>query len=271
MAGAEIPMNIYSLSIPAATILFFFVYSLFLWETGDRVRAKHHMFNGIQVVMMIGVVGLLFTVANYIIHNIFGIAPTVYDAWNALDTASKEFEMIYRKCVDWILFIARSRAVVAIIPFVSPLSDVIGSATMWEVWAFSFASTTFLALSWFAIILTYLQPWLLGFGAALTVSDRLRLVGGGMLAILLIMGPAITGLAQYTYANTIQNSDFNNVPAAQEWYAVDPVNIAARADPAANTAIHVTIFSVVTMVIAGLLTAGTSAALGSVAIMLRPI
>lgn len=264
----RIPIDVYSVSIPAATILFFLIYSFFLWQIGDRVRAKHHLFNGIQVIIMIALVGLLFTIANYLIHHVFGIAPTVYDAWNSLGIASAKFDEIYRKCVDWILAIAIARAEVAIIPYISPLSDVIGSATMWEVWSFSFASTTFLALKWFAVILTYLQPWLLGFGAALTVSDRLRLIGGGMLAILLVMGPAVTGLADYVYANTIEDPAFNSPP---HFPAVFPPTIAASADPAANIAIHVTVFSIVVMAIAGLITAGISSGLGSVAIMLRPI
>jgi len=270
MSVPLIPIDAYTISIPGAVIVIMLAYAIYLWEVGDRIRAKYQFMNVINVFIMILVVGFLFMMTNYIISRIFGIASTVQESWNMLNKASEIFDQIYRKCIDWILYIAKSRAVVALIPYVSPLSDVLGDATMWETWCFSFASTIFLTLKWFAIILTFVQPWLLTFGVALTISDKLRVIGGGLLAILLVMGPAITGLSQYMYTNIMHDNNFIDVPAATQ-LAADPLNIAARADPAANLAIQASIFSIVIVGISSLLTAGISSVLGSVIVMIRPI
>jgi len=270
--NAGVPIPYYSLSIPAAVIAFYLAYAVYHWEVGERGLAKRDIFSAVQVVAMIGIVWLLFIAANYVVSQVLGVGTSVEAAWRALDDAARKFDEIYRKCVDWILYIAWARGVLATVPYVSSLSDVLGSATLWETWAFSFASTTFLALKWLAVIMTYLHPWLLTFGAALTVSDRLRAVGGAMLAIYLVMGAALVLIANHAYSHTIESREFSDVDPFGA--AVNPAewpSVAARADGPANTAIYISVFAMVAMTMAGIVTAGISSALGSIAVMIRPV
>lgn len=278
----------YSVFIPGAVVCGMLVYAFIQWELGNRPQAIHWAQNAAQVFLMVLVVATLFWAAGYLSYTVIqamggeeakraaeemaGLTgwERINLMWESLPEAAGTFNDTYRICVKWIRAIAEAGAVLATPIVTAPLADVLRAATTWEVWAFSAASNVLLAMTWFTTVLKYLHPWLLAFGAALTVSDRMRTIGGGLLAIYLVMGAFVYGTSLYVNQQALQNEEFNNPPVIEEGSIPNPLDIAAKADGAANIAIHVTIFTLVMMSIAGLLTAGVSSALGSMAVMLRP-
>jgi hypothetical protein len=254
---------------------------------GDRARAREYMITAFMIAMTIIAIGGAFVMGNIVIKEVSGMHLTIDDMWsgNVLSDTADRYNQIYKRAVDWVVYIAAVRAAVGVVPAVGyPLSETIGAATFWQNWVFTLASTTFLAMEWFTIILMYLHPWLLLFGAGLASLPRFRAIGGVLLSIYLVMGATVVLLSYTSYEYlSLDNPDsiVNKAPKASNLnintasYIVNAVgsvlSIAGDADGAASLFMKATMLAMVIMIIAGVLTAGISRIFEGLPVMFRPI
>ncbi len=272
--------SILSVVIPAGAIGVILAYSFILFITGDRVGAKNYMFMSIQIALTILAIGGAYLLGNLIIKEISGQSFSIEDAWGSLNLAGDKFEEIYRKAVDWIVYLGVTRATWGLIPYIGvAISESLGAATLWQNWVFSIASTTFLGLEWFARILIYLHPWLLTFGAGLAATPRFKTVGGILLSIYLVSGASMVIIADYSY-NIVFNlygEDVNKAPSASNPLvaaftgATSIITLAGDADRASQGFMWAAVLAMIGTLIMGVLTAGVSRIFEGIPAIFRPI
>jgi len=277
--------SILSWAIPAGGILVILAYAFILWMLGDRARAREHMVTAFMVAMTIIAIGGAYVLGNLVIKSVSNQSISIDDAWsvNTLNDTADRFDKIYRKAVDWVVYIRAVQASTGLIPVVGyPISQAVQASTFWQNRVFTFASTTFLALEWFTMILMYLHPWLLLFGAGLASLPRFRAIGGVLLSIYLVMGATVVLLSYYAYNYIFYpGSIVYKAPSAKDiasnpiCYGISSVggvtSIASDADGAANLFMKATMLAIVVTLLAGVLTAGISRIFEGIPVMFRPI
>jgi len=280
----NIPLFTYSsLSyiIPAGAILVILAYAFIKWATGDVVGAKNLIFTATSIGITMIAIGGAYLAGNMVINEIMGRHYlNIEYAWSGLNQSKTQFEEIYRKAVDWIVYIGVTRAEWGMIPYIGyPVSETLGAATMWQTWVFSIASTTFLALEWFAEILLYLHPWLLLFGAGLAATPRFKIIGGVLLAIYLVAGASTYIIANVSYDIVFNKygEQVNKAPEASNamgmaWGGLTSITtIASDADGASQGFIWATVLAMVGTLIMGVVTAGVSRMFEGIPVLFRPI
>jgi len=277
-----IPIPEYSTFIPASVVAAMLAYSALLWAFGRRTEAKNVALSSLGVALTIGLVSLGFTVGNYLVTEAFEYPPgvrSVVDCWGKLDYAYEVFSKAANCTVSWMLYLSGVRAALTMIPTIGPqLGELFWSMTSWQYVAFTTSGIAMIALAWFSRALELGKAWLLAFGAALAVSPRLRTLGGAMLAVILVTGPAVVGLANWVDNYALKDSALTRYreppePGSIAREMVDEFvgEVHTQGDKAANVAMHVTMLSVLVMSVSSLLAAGASRLLGSVPVCLRPV
>ena len=146
-----------SIVVPAGAILVILAYAFLLWTTGDRTSAKNQMITAVTVALTMLAIGGAYFLGNMILEGISsGIGSpynTIKEAWSGLYnpnmsetgnavyishhsqhlTAVGEFNYIYRKAVDWIVYIGVTEAEWGLIPYIGyAISEALRSATLWQ-------------------------------------------------------------------------------------------------------------------------------------------
>ena len=264
-----------SIIIPAAGIACLLAYAFILWTLGERGRAREYMVMSVMVLFTVIAIGGAYVVANMVVKEIKGENVTIDDLWstNVLNRTVERYDEIYRKAVEWVIYIANTRATWGLLPGVGyAISESLGAATFWQNWVFSMAATTFLALRWFTLILMYLHPWLLIFGAGLASVPRFKAVGGVLLSIYLVSGATVVLIADSSYDIIFnQYGEYMNVGSTPEWNPTALPTLASRADKAAQGFMWSTMLAIVGTLLMGILTAGTSRVFEGIPVMFRPL
>lgn len=266
--------------IPAGAIAILFAYAFILWATGDRVGARNQIFNAIAIGLTMMAIAGAYIVANIVANEILGRPQDIGTMWYSLGWARDRFEEIYRKAVDWIVYLGVTRGMWGLIPYVGyPISEGLGAATLWQNWVFSITSTTFLGLRWFTEILMWIHPWLLTFGAGLAATPRFRTIGGVLLAIYLVAGASIYIIASISndivfnqYGDDVNKApEASNVGGAIYQGITGITTLAGDADRAAQGFMWATVIALVGTLIMGVLTAGVSRIFEGIPVLFRPI
>jgi len=196
--------------IPGLAISFFAVLGLIHFIFGRRSEAMRDFEAAAWIVVCVGAVYLMLNTADNVTHSVFSTAGfsigepgegvLVKSSWDMLSEKAKVFFKAHEYCRQWVLYVDSLRSVLCFTVILSPLSDVIGSATGWSrAWLFA-GSWTFLGMYFLAKILCFpgLFSILITFGATLTTVPSLRRVGAWMFALALTYGPALVFLANVT-------------------------------------------------------------------------
>jgi len=91
------------------------------------------------------------------------------------------------------------RATFIAIPFLQPVSEILGSVLLWQNWALSIAATSLLVMVILSRILAWIANWLLCIGATLTATDTLRRLGAGLLAFYIATSIGVPVIANEAY------------------------------------------------------------------------
>ena len=191
------------LAIPAVSISVLLALGAKEWLMGRRAEALHYFDRCATVLIMLGVIWGLAWIGGIVSSKIYGKEIDVYnlaDVTNTLSDAGNKFEEMQKTAVDWVVKIGLLRASTAAVPFLHPLSEVLGSVLLWQNWAFSIAATSLLVMVIITRFLAVAANWLLCIGATLTATDTLRRIGAGLLALYLTTVIGLPVIAEYTYS-----------------------------------------------------------------------
>ena len=190
------------LAIPAVSIAVLLALAGKYWLMGRRAEALHYFDRCATVLIMLGVVWGLAWIGGVITSYIYGRGVDIFniaDVTNILSEAEEKFEEMWKTSVDWIMRIAQIRATTALFPLTHPISEVLGSALLWQNWAFSIATTSLLVMVILSRILAWIANWLLCIGVTLTATDTLRRLGAGLLAFYIATSIGVPVIANEAY------------------------------------------------------------------------
>ena len=199
--------------VPGLATCFFVVLGLIHFIFGRRTEAFQNFESAAWVVICIGLVYLALNIADNVVYSVSVMAEhplskpsenstgiVIRSTWESLSKDAEIFYKAHEYCRQWVLYVDSLRSVLCFTVILSPLSDVIGSATGWSrAWLFA-GSWTFLGMYFLSKILCFpgLFSILITFGATLTTVPSLRKVGAWMFALALTYGPALVFLANVT-------------------------------------------------------------------------
>ncbi len=268
-----------------------FGYAGIEWVLGQRQRSLYYFELAVNSLIYILVVYAVFWITLEVAKNL-GLDLGSLPSSELIASSGEHFNKAHEIAVEWILNVAKLRAVLSMTPFLAPLSYVLGSATSWSTSTLSFVATTYLYLTLFSKVFAVLYPFTLFFGATLTPIPRLRLLGSALLALSLVFSVG-TILASTVTANAINSIENKVIPSIPEPVRIilstipsggiiqsilETINIGETifrlADIVAKIAWTLGEAMTLTLIIYALSTAlatAVSAALGGVYISLRPL
>lgn len=254
-------------------------YGTYLWILGQRSRALYYFELAVNTLVMVLLVGSVFYISNTVVKNLFGFyGLNALPTHDALRPIPKYLDEIHREAVAWITYVAATRAVLALAPFLSPLNYVVGSATGWCVQQLGMVATTFLALTVFSRAFLLIMPYLMLLGVSLTPIPKLRGIGAALLSLYLVMGVAIfiSGNIALEAVSTIQDRGLE--APKEDWdtliETVNPLNwrfVVEGAVAVSWILFDAAIKVILVFVFASTLTAATSLALGGVYTWIQPV
>jgi len=187
---------------PAISIVVLLVLGAKEWLMGRRSEAWQYFDRCATVLIMLASIWFLAWIAGIISAEIYGRRIDIFklaDVTNTLSEAEKKFEEMWSTAYGWIMRIGILRATFTAIPFLQPISEVLGSVLLWQNWALSIAATSLLVMVLITRIFTLIANWLLCIGATLTATDTLRKVGAGLLAVYVSTAIGIPIVANEAY------------------------------------------------------------------------
>jgi len=202
------------LLVPAISIAVLLTLGAKEWLMGRRAEALHYFDRCATVLIMLGVIWGLAWISSIVYAKIYGETVDIFDLASVtvlLSKAAGKFEEMWKTAYTWVLNIGMMRATFIAIPFLQPVSEILGSVLLWQNWALSIAATSLLVMVLITKMFSMIANWLLCIGATLTATDTLRKVGAGLLSIYIATAVGIPVLANeaYKFYSDIAGTDIN--------------------------------------------------------------
>lgn len=265
--------------IPIAALVYF-AYAVYSWVIGRRERSIYYIETTITMIAIYLFIKALFTLSISVLQAIFqgSIALNSIPTSKTLSKIPSYFTTLHEDAVSWITYVAMTRAVIAFTPFISSLSQIIGSATEWALYELNIVATTTMVLTIFSRIFVKIMDYLLFFGNLLTPIPQLRKIGATFISIYLVIGVLLFILGDMALSthSTIKNNGLKP-PSESIEYLTKTLNVLKWKDLINDTAriswilLSFVIKAMVSSIIAGIVLVGISLALGGIYTWIQPI
>ena len=254
-------------------------YAIYSWSIGRRERAIYYLETFLNMILLYIFIKILFVLSLSLIHSIFRGSISLYriPTSETLSRIPLYFDILHKDAVSWITYVAMTRAVISLTPFVSSLNQIIGSATEWAIYELNIVATTTMVLTIFSRIFIETMDYILFFGNLLTPIPQLRKIGATFLSIYLVLSILLFTLGDIalTTHSKIRNNNLSP-PSTSFEYLMKSLNVFEWKDIIDKTAkiswilLAFVVKATFVSIIAGIVLVGISLALGGIYTWIQP-
>lgn len=263
----------------AIASLCYLSYAVYSWVIGRRERSVYYLETLVNMIVMFLLVKAIFTFSSNVINNILGgsVGISTIPSSRSLENITDYFSSLHEYAVAWITYIAMTRTVIALTPFVSSLSQVIGSATEWAVYELNIVATVTMALTIFSRVFITLMDYILFFGTLLTPIPHFRKIGSTLFSIYIVIGSLLFVIGDFALSTqaSLRNQGLEP-PRSDIEYLLRSVNVLewrTIIDKVAKVAwimLDFVVKATFASVLAGIILVGFSIALGGIYTWIQP-